>query len=134
MTNPSLLNTEPVRLGRSPKSNLRASLRCHALRQGSTTGPAAQSPPHCSVTLLPPDQPRGGGTPSSEAGEEQASRGQVQEPEERIDRLPAGGEHQRVQRVPWSRPTQPQRVPSSQGPQEAPLDTSPPPSSLLERH
>lgn len=57
MTNPSLLNTEPVRLGRSPKSNLRASLRCHALRQGSTTGPAAQSPPHCSVTLLPQISP-----------------------------------------------------------------------------
>lgn len=87
-----------------------------------------------SVTLLPPDQPRGGGTPSSEAREEQASCGQVQEPEERTDRLPAGGEHQRVQRVPWSRPTQPQRAPSSQGPQGAPLDTSPPPSSPLERH
>ena len=70
LTNPSLLNTEPVRLGRSPECNLRT-------HQGPTTGPAAQSPPHCSATLLPPDQPRGGGTPSSEAGEEQASRGQV---------------------------------------------------------
>ncbi|XP_064348183.1 fos-related antigen 1 isoform X3 [Camelus dromedarius] len=46
------------------------------------------------VRRRPYEQPRGGGAPSSEARAEQAGRGQVQEPEKRTDRLPAGGNRQ----------------------------------------
>ncbi|XP_019500997.1 PREDICTED: fos-related antigen 1 isoform X1 [Hipposideros armiger] len=44
------------------------------------------------VRRRPSEQSGGGGAPSSEARAEQASRSQVQEPEEGTDRLPAGGE------------------------------------------
>ncbi|XP_069924426.1 fos-related antigen 1 isoform X3 [Oryctolagus cuniculus] len=42
----------------------------------------------------PSEQPRGRGASPSEAGAEQAGRGQVQEQEEGTDRLPAGGDGQ----------------------------------------
>ena len=52
MTHPSLLKQGTGRGAEVPKRRLRAPLRCHALRQAPITGPAAQSPPHCS--LYPP--------------------------------------------------------------------------------
>nr|XP_025860188.1 fos-related antigen 1 isoform X2 [Vulpes vulpes] len=76
------------------------------------------------VRRRPCEQPRGGGAPSSEARAEQAGRGQVQEPEEGTDRLPAGGEHPPVRRVSRPRPTEPQTgaAPLSlQGPRGAPV-------------
>lgn len=78
--------------------------------------PTASGPGSTSLLPQPPDQPRGGGAPSSEARAEQAGRGQVQEPEEGTDRLPAGGEHRPVQRVSRPRSTEPPRAPGSREP------------------
>ncbi|KAM5224121.1 fos-related antigen 1 isoform 3-T3 [Hipposideros larvatus] len=76
------------------------------------------------VRRRPSEQSGGGGAPSSEARAEQASRSQVQEPEEGTDRLPAGGEQWSVRRVPRPRSTEPLRGPGSR--------EVPSPSSLSE--